>query len=96
MLEWVHNIADQEHLEKEWEYLWKVFLQNGCSATEVKRTFAMFDVRHLKKQREKEDQIRGVAIVLFYNTVTNRQARLLIHKGIRATLYPLIKLREPF
>lgn len=68
------------------------FSKNGFSCTEIKRTFARFDSKKQKAQREREEvPIWGTAVVPFYQTVTNRLTRLLHHKNIRTTSYPFSK-----
>lgn len=53
----------------------QVFLKNGNSWNEIKQTFASYD---LKRKRgttvEGEESIRGVAVMPYCQTVTNRLA----------------------
>lgn len=46
-----------------------------------------------QKIEEEEVPIRGVTVVPFHQTVTNRLAWLLHHKQIQITSYPLLKLK---
>lgn len=68
LLESMHRISDsdREHLEDKRRYLQNVFLKNGFSWTEIKRTFACFDNKKQKAQREEEEEpILGEAVVPF-------------------------------
>lgn len=52
LLEQAHWIADKEHLEEERKHLQQVFLQNRNSRTEIQRTFARFDSKWGKNDKE--------------------------------------------
>lgn len=43
---------------------------------------------------EEEELIRGVAVIPYCQTVTNRSVRLLRWQGIKATSYPLSRMKQ--
>lgn len=83
-------IADKDHWEEEHKHLQNVFRRNGYSLLEIKRAFTIFDNENLEE--EEKEPIHGLAVVPFYQTDTNRLTRLLRHKQIQTTSYPLLKL----
>lgn len=45
LLERVHRIADEEHLEEEWRHLQQVFLRKGYSWQDIKWPFGSYDLK---------------------------------------------------
>lgn len=88
-------MPDKDHLEEECRHLQQVFLKTGYTLKEIKWTCEWYDLKRTRvRADEKEEPIRGVAVVPFCHTITNRLARLLSCRNIRTTLYPLAKLRQ--
>lgn len=86
LIEHAHHIADEDLIKDECAYLQNVFL---------KRTFACYDSKRSRAPRERDEEpIQGVAMVPFYQSMTNRLARILQCRKIRTVSYPLSKLRQ--
>lgn len=54
LLEQAHHSADKDHLDGELKYLQDVFLKNGYSLSESRKTFVCFDKKTSKTSIEKE------------------------------------------
>lgn len=94
-LEHAHWVSDKDHLEDEWKHLVQVFLRNGYSIGEIKRTMMEFDSKLQAVWNEDDGEpIHGVAVVPFYQPVTNQLNRLLRHRSIKIMSYPLTQLKR--
>lgn len=84
LLERAHWIEDEEHIGEECKHLQQVDKMHVCMVVKRRRV----------KPVEEEEPIWKAVVVPFYQTATNRLARLLSCRNIRATSYPLPKLKQ--
>lgn len=90
LLDRAHWIAYNDHIVEEWQHLQRFFQENGFTGAEIDRTFKCFDYKRQRAQTRKEQEpIVGVAVVPYFQTGTNSLTRLLHHKNIRVTSFPL-------
>lgn len=81
--------------------MWFFSLRNGYSNWEIEWTMRWFDrKRQVRWQEDEEEPIRGIAVVPFYQPITNQLISLLRvltdlrRQAIITSYYPLTKLRQ--
>lgn len=92
LLCWAKGIVDTEHLPAELAYLRKIFAYNGVSKKDIDWAIASHDRQKVTPSEEKV--IKGLVVIPYYSTVTNRLSPLLWRKGIK-TLSPIRQILWP-
>lgn len=67
----VYYIADSEHMTEEHRRLDTIFLQNDYKKPEIEQAFKKYKRQSWRQGDSEDDFCRGVAVILFCNTVTN-------------------------
>lgn len=86
------NIADVEHLPAELVSLREFFTNNGFSKKERNQVIASHGKR--KATMLEEEVIKGLVVISYYSTISNRLSCLLWCKGIKTVARPLVKIRH--
>lgn len=88
------NIADKEHLDEELQTLRQVWAQNGFDSREVDWALLWRKKEPSGQVEDEEESTRGVVVVSFCGTVTNRLTRLLWRKNIRVIARSPLKIKQ--